>query len=83
MKSERDDTPVLITEAAPSYEAEHDARKRKYLTMMALRMPCLILAGIFLDRLKTLETCASSEIDFATAAGTPAFDWRNGSRRSF
>ena len=43
----------------------------------------MILAGIFLDRLKTLETCASAEIDFATAAGTPAFDWRNGSRRSF
>lgn len=47
MKSERDDTPVLITEAAPSYEDEYAARKRKYLTMMLLRMPCLILAGIF------------------------------------
>ncbi|MBB4904896.1 DUF3099 domain-containing protein [Actinophytocola algeriensis] len=47
MKSERDDTPVLITEAAPSYEEEYAARKRKYLTMMLLRMPCLILAGIF------------------------------------
>lgn len=47
MKSERDDTPVLITEAAPSYEDEYAARKRKYLTMMALRLPCLILAGIF------------------------------------
>jgi hypothetical protein len=47
VKSERDDTPVLITEAAPSYEDEFAARKRKYLTMMALRMPCLILAGIF------------------------------------
>jgi hypothetical protein len=47
VKSERDDTPVLITEAAPSYEEEYAARKRKYLTMMLLRMPCLILAGIF------------------------------------
>jgi hypothetical protein len=47
VKSERDDTPVLITEAAPSYEDEYAARKRKYLTMMLLRMPCLILAGIF------------------------------------
>ncbi len=47
MKSERDDTPVLITEAAPSYEDEYAARKRKYFTMMALRVPCLILAGIF------------------------------------
>lgn len=49
MKSENDDTPVLITEAARSFEEEHSARKRKYLTMMALRMPCLVLAGIFHD----------------------------------
>lgn len=49
MKSERDDTPVLITEAAPSYEDEYAARKRKYLTMMLLRLPCLILAAIFHD----------------------------------
>ena len=47
MKAERDDTPVLITEAAPSYEEEYAARKRKYLTMMLLRLPCLVLAGIF------------------------------------
>jgi uncharacterized membrane protein len=49
VKSERDDTPVLITEAAPSYDEEYSARKRKYLIMMALRLPCLILAGIFHD----------------------------------
>ena len=49
MKSEQDDTPVLITEAAPSYDEEYSARKRKYLTMMAMRVPCLILAGIFHD----------------------------------
>jgi len=47
VKAERDDTPVLITEAAPSYEEEYAARKRKYLTMMLLRLPCLVLAGIF------------------------------------
>jgi hypothetical protein len=47
VKSERDDTPVLITEAAPSYEDEYAARKRKYLTMMLLRLPCLVLAGVF------------------------------------
>jgi hypothetical protein len=47
VKPERDDTPVLITEAAPSYEVEYAARKRKYLTMMLLRLPCLILAGVF------------------------------------
>jgi hypothetical protein len=47
VKSEQDDTPVLITEAAPSYEEELAARKRKYLTMMGMRLPCLILAGVF------------------------------------
>jgi hypothetical protein len=39
--------PVLITEAAPSYDEEHAARKRKYMLMMGLRFPCLILAGVF------------------------------------
>jgi hypothetical protein len=39
--------PVLITEAAPSYDEEHAARKRKYMIMMGLRFPCLILAGVF------------------------------------
>lgn len=39
--------PVLITEAAPSYDDEHAARKRKYMIMMGLRFPCLILAGVF------------------------------------
>ncbi|WP_052373100.1 DUF3099 domain-containing protein [Amycolatopsis taiwanensis] len=39
--------PVLITEAAPSYDDQHAARKRKYMLMMSLRFPCLILAGIF------------------------------------
>jgi Protein of unknown function (DUF3099) len=35
-------TPVLITEAAPSYEEQHAARRRKYAIMMALRLPLLI-----------------------------------------
>lgn len=39
--------PVLITAAAPSYDDQHAARKRKYAIMMGLRFPCLILAGIF------------------------------------
>jgi uncharacterized membrane protein len=38
---------VLITEAAPSYEDQYAARKRKYVLMMGLRFPCLILAGVF------------------------------------
>jgi hypothetical protein len=49
VKAERDDTPVLITEAAQSYDEEYAARKRKYVTMMLLRLPCLVLAGIFHD----------------------------------
>lgn len=45
--SERDDTPVLITEAAPSHDDQHAARKRKYVLTMAMRFPCLILALAF------------------------------------
>jgi uncharacterized membrane protein len=45
--SERDDTPVLITEAAPSFDDQHAARKRRYLIMMSLRFPCVVLALVF------------------------------------
>ncbi len=38
--------PVLITAAAPSYEEQHRARVRKYLTLMAFRVPALILAAV-------------------------------------
>lgn len=38
--------PVLITRAAPPYEEEHRARVRKYLTLMAFRIPALILAAV-------------------------------------
>jgi hypothetical protein len=41
-----DGRPVLITTAAPSYEEEHRARVRKYLTLMAFRIPALILAAL-------------------------------------
>jgi hypothetical protein len=43
------DTPVLITEAAPSYEEQYAQRKRKYALIMSLRIPCLILAGVFVN----------------------------------
>ncbi|WP_197319220.1 DUF3099 domain-containing protein [Saccharomonospora sp. NB11] len=39
--------PVLITEAAPSFDDEMAQRKRKYVIMMGLRVPCLVLAGVF------------------------------------
>ncbi|MHA7650526.1 DUF3099 domain-containing protein [Mycobacterium sp. ML4] len=38
--------PVLITAAAPSYEVQHRARVRKYLTIMAFRIPALLLAAL-------------------------------------
>lgn len=47
--SDRDDTPVLITAAAPSFEDQHKARKRKYAIIMGARIPCLVLAGIFIN----------------------------------
>ncbi len=47
--SERGDTPVLITEAALSLDEQHRARKRKYAIMMSARIPCIILAVVFID----------------------------------
>jgi hypothetical protein len=38
--------PVLITTAALSYEEEHRTRVRKYLTLMAFRIPALIGAAV-------------------------------------
>ena len=40
-------TPVLITDAPISYAEQLAARKKRYLIMMSLRFPCLILAGVF------------------------------------
>jgi hypothetical protein len=45
--SERDDTPVLITAAAPSHDDQHAARKRKYMIMMGMRVPFLVGALVF------------------------------------
>jgi hypothetical protein len=41
-----DGRPVLITAAAPAYEEQHRQRVRKYLTLMAFRVPALILAAL-------------------------------------
>jgi Protein of unknown function (DUF3099) len=41
-----DGRPVLITTAAPSYDEEHRARVRRYLTLMFWRIPALILAAV-------------------------------------
>ena len=48
MKSpEPNDAPILITDAARSYEEEFSARKRRYSIMMGLRVPFLVLAAVF------------------------------------
>lgn len=44
---QRDDVPILITEAPPSYEEEFATRRRRYAIMMLSRVPCLILAAVF------------------------------------
>ncbi|GJF03966.1 hypothetical protein PSD17_29240 [Pseudonocardia sp. D17] len=41
------DEPVLITDAAMSYEQELAVRKRRYKTMMLMRVPCMIAAAAF------------------------------------
>jgi DUF3099 family protein len=45
--SESDDAPVLITDAARSYEDEFSARRRRYSIMMGMRVPFLVLAAVF------------------------------------
>jgi Protein of unknown function (DUF3099) len=41
-----DGRPVLITRAAPPYEVEQRERVRKYVTLMACRIPALVLAAV-------------------------------------
>ena len=43
----REPDPVLITDAAMSYEEELAVRKRRYKIMMGMRIPCMILAVVF------------------------------------
>lgn len=39
--------PVLITDAARSYEEELATRKRRYKIMMGMRIPLMVLAAVF------------------------------------
>ena len=41
----REQDPVLITDAAVSYEEELAVRKRRYKVMMGMRIPCMIAAA--------------------------------------
>ena len=45
----RVEDPVLITDAAVSYEDELATRKRRYALMMGLRVPFMILAAVFYE----------------------------------
>jgi len=49
VNSQRRDNPVLITSAAPSYEDQLSARRRRYALMMSLRIPCVVLAVLFAE----------------------------------
>ncbi len=40
-----DERPVLITDAARSYEAQHAARRRRYATLMGSRLALFVLAA--------------------------------------
>lgn len=40
----RQEAPIAITALGPSLDDQHDARKRKYLVMMGLRIVCVIAA---------------------------------------
>jgi hypothetical protein len=42
--SQRDDTPILITEAAPSHDDQLAQRRRRYMVMMSMRIPFLVAA---------------------------------------
>lgn len=39
--------PILITDAARSYEDELAARKNRYKVMMLMRIPLMVLAAVF------------------------------------
>ncbi len=43
---QRDDVPILITEAPPSYEQEFATRRRRYAIMMGSRVPFLVAAAL-------------------------------------
>lgn len=44
----RSHEPVtVITEAQPSYDDAFRARRKRYVIMMAMRLPCLVLAAVF------------------------------------
>jgi hypothetical protein len=45
--SQRKAQATVITAAEPSYDEQFRARRKRYLLMMSMRVPCLILATVF------------------------------------
>lgn len=43
----RSEAVNVITEARPSYDDEFRARRKRYVLMMATRVPCLVLGAVF------------------------------------
>jgi len=61
--------PVLITAAAQSYDEQHRARVRKYMTLMAFRIPALLLAAL------AYGTWHNGMISLAIVAGSIPLPW--------
>jgi len=61
--------PVLITAAALSYDEQHRARVRKYMTLMAFRIPALLLAAL------AYGTWHNGLISLAIVAGSIPLPW--------
>ena len=61
--------PVLITAAAQSYDEQHRARVRKYMTLMAFRIPALLLAAL------AYGTWHNGMICLAIVAGSIPLPW--------
>jgi hypothetical protein len=40
------DAPIVITDAARSHQDELTTRRRRYSIMMAMRVPCLVVAAL-------------------------------------
>ena len=61
--------PVLITAAAQSYDEQHRARVRKYMTLMSFRIPALLLAAL------AYGTWHNGMISLAIVAGSIPLPW--------
>ena len=78
--AQRGTDPVLITDAARSYEEELAVRKRRYKIMMGMRIPLMLAAAAFYHRHHSSGGAASTASATArTRAARPATRARTGS----